>query len=317
MKVGYLRNYATGVAVADVDGDGVLKVKLLDVLPHITGEVTDETEQIEIKKLVIPDGEKSQLLNVGDFVPAFWLNRNPNRRTPPDTMKGERVDVYKLGDKEVYYWETRDVDTHLRTTERILFYISNTNRDDRATKELTPENCYMIEVSTLTEGKLLKITTNKNDGEPFAHEIMLDTINGVFKINDDDGLHIMSDSINSFIEMINKEKTQLRMEKEDILQKCTGNYTLEVGGDFVTKIGKTRTVEVGKATTYKYGGDVTITAPNYSVTTTFSFSGDITHSGNQKTSGKIEAAEVKAGKGDMGKIKAGKVDAGKVSAPQC
>jgi len=317
VDIGMLQPYAVGIAVADIevgeDGENspILKVKLLNILPSLNGEVNDEVSEVEIPKIVVPDGEKSVTLKITDWAPMTWFNRNPNRRTVPDIMLGERVHVLKRLGTEEYYWEQIDIDTHLRTKERVVFYISNTNPEDRKTKELTPENCHMVEFDT--KNKVFKLTTNKNDEEPFAFELTLDMLNGFLKYNDDDELHIIANSQESFIEMINKEKTQLRMDKKDILHKCDGNYTLEVGGDFITKIGKTRTVEVGGTTTYTYKGDVTMTAPNYSVETTFTFTGDITHTGSQTTSATVKAKALESETVNASKT----VDAGKqVSAPK-
>lgn len=277
MKAGILHDYATGIAVVDrAEGESTLKIKLLDPLPNMSGEVDDSFDEVECE-VVILDSKVARKIKLGDWITANWFNTDANRQTPPDIMKGERVRVLKVGDKEEYYWEALSVDNHLRTTERIIFYISNTNRDDRTDKVLSPDNCYFIEFNTID--KQLRIQTNKNDGEPFAHEFILQTLEGYFKYSDDVGNHALVDSKNTVIEFINKDKTQYRMDKKDIIEKCEGNYTREIGGNLIEKVGGTRTINTTGASTYTYGGDVTVDAPNYTVTTTFTINGESTLNG--------------------------------------
>lgn len=231
-----------GIAVQDIEyGSDILHVKVLDLLPNVHGEVTNE---ITVNRVTIktPRGTVTKEARFTDFISATWLNRNCNRVTAPNVMYGERVLVWRDGDSENYYWESLAKDSHLRTTEHVIFAFSNTNAADRKDKKLNFANCYIMEFDTVN--KKIGVYTNKNDGEPFAYSILLDTKLGTWKLNDDVGNYMFLDSANTVIEFMNKDMTQYRMDKKDILEKCDGNRTVIVGGDNLVQIGGSDTLEV-------------------------------------------------------------------------
>jgi hypothetical protein len=256
MNISILTPVATGVAVADREaGSTTLKVKPLELLPNLNGRIKGEEQLIDIE-VNTPQGLVPTKLKLKSFITANWFNQNSNRLTPPDIMAGERVLILRQGNSTNYYWEPLDIDNHLRQTERIVIAISNTNRGDRADKVLTKDNCYFIELDTVN--KHLTVTTNKNDGEPFAYELKLNTLAGFLRLKDDVGNHVLMDSANTHIQLINKDKTEYSLNKKDIYEYCEGNHTRIVKGNLLEEVSGTRTRKVTK--------DETIEAANYQYT---------------------------------------------------
>jgi hypothetical protein len=244
----------TGVAVADrAEGSVILNVRPMELLPNINGEINHEKQTITVK-IKTPNGEVTRVIDLQGHVPATWLNKSANRLSAPDVRHGERVIVWQQGDSQNYYWEETDLDSHLRLTERIVIAISNTNPSDRTSKVLTKDNCYFFEIDTMD--KLIQLTTNKNDGEPFAYNLTLNTKDGFYKSSDDVGNHVLMDSKNTVIQLKNKDLTEYTLDKENITEKCKGNYTREIGGNLVETVTgtSTRTVDGGETV----NADVTI-----------------------------------------------------------
>lgn len=268
MHISTLRPAFYGVASADiVYGSNLLKVKPTELLPNVTGQV-DTSVTILSTPVTTRKGIVEKKVIISDFINCTWFSRNTNRGTPPDVMKGERILVWRDADSEKYYWESTGIDTHLRTTEHVIMFFSNTNPEDRKDKVLGFDNCYIIEVDT--KGKKVGIHTNKNDGEPLAWDLQLNTGEGFFKINDDVGDHVLIDGVNTLIEMVNKEGTRYALNKKDIEEYAPGNRTLIVDGNNTTTVkGNNTTTTTGNVTVTTEGsntetitGTNTITAPS-------------------------------------------------------
>jgi hypothetical protein len=71
---------------------------------------------------------------------------------------------------------------------------------------------YWIEIST--HRKNIRLHTSKNDGEPFAWDIQLDTKNGTFTIEDNDEGYFFYDAKKRHFKMHNKDKTYSETEYE-------------------------------------------------------------------------------------------------------
>lgn len=260
--IGVLRPICYGIITKNKDlSSRVVTVKVLDLLPNLVGTIDNEVSTLSVN-VTTADGEVTHNLSVSDIVPATWLNRNTNRITAPDVQYGERVLLWQDGDSRNYYWETLDIDNHLRQLETVIFAFSNTNANDRTSKTLNLKNCYYMEFNT--NEKRIRLRTNKNDSEPFAYDLLLDTKLGNFRIVDDavkvdlegdeelavredsyppretvpskdDGVlrgnKILLDSANTLIELLNVNHTTYRLEKKNIHEECLGNRFVTVGGN--------------------------------------------------------------------------------------
>lgn len=242
MKLNLLEFVGYGVAVKDIEyGDTILHVKPLEGLPQKTG-VVDTCVELVTQDIHTKVGVVQMKAIFTDFLLCEWTNLNSNRTTAPDVMYGERVELWREGDSETYYWMSTDIDRDLRTLEHVIIAISNTNMSDRSNKKLNKSNCYIIEMDS--RGKKIGIHTNKNDGEPFAYDFQINTGKGFIKQNDDVGNHILMDSTNTLIELINKDLTNYRLDKEDIYEYCKGNRTVIVEGNNTETITGTNTKTV-------------------------------------------------------------------------
>lgn len=262
-----LRPVYTGVAVADIEyGSNILHVKPLEPNPSAVGEVSLAIDLVKIE-IETRKGLKEYKAIFSDYLMCSWLNRNSNRITAPDVKLGERIQIWQNADTEDFYWEPLGIDQNLRTLEHVIFAFSNTNNEDRSNKKLDFTNCYIMEFDTIN--KKIRIKTNKNDEEPFEYEILLNTKEGFFKVNDDVGNQFLLDSTNTVIEMLNKDKSQYRLDKKDIIEKCDGNRTVTIGGN--------DTLEVGGNVTLDVGGNVGVKATDFAVdSATSSFTGVLT-----------------------------------------
>lgn len=250
-----------------------IRVKLLDLLPNLDGAVEDVP--FVIKKTINVNGvDKEVELEVGDSLEATYLNRNSHSLLAPDITYGERVILWREGDSNTYYWEVMDIDQHLRSTEHVIIAFSNTNTSDKKDKTLNLTNCYFFEFST--RDKKMRLCTNKNDGEPFAYDLILNTKAGQLSVVDSavqvavsdkkllaeglagdrprsmkagsrlppvggeppplNGNRIILDSAKTRLELYNVAHSTYILDGADIHEACLGNRYVTVGVDDITTI---------------------------------------------------------------------------------
>src|SRR5690606_33886982 len=104
------------------------------------------------------DGNQEAVkLNTDLVISATWLPGATNRVSPPNVRRGERVELFTVGDTGKYYWRPLGLDDHLRKLETIIIGISAT-RDETDT-ELRPDNMYWFELSS--HSKRLAFSSSK------------------------------------------------------------------------------------------------------------------------------------------------------------
>lgn len=263
-----------GVVVEEKEANSrMVKVKVLEQAPNLTGNLDNLTEKLTVP-VSTPDGVINFSITVTDFIRAHWLNDNGYQMTAPDVQPGERVMIYQEGDSQRYYWKVLDVDQHLRQLEHVIIAISNTNPDDRRDKRLNLDNCYIVEMST--RDKRFRVRTNKNDGEPFAYEVKIDTAVGRLIATDDAsgssngeylGNHALLDSAKTLIELKNIDNTYYRLDKKNLIEHCVGNRTLTVGGNNTESVGGKETKTVTGLATHNFkAGRKTDSGPSDTLT---------------------------------------------------
>lgn len=184
-----------------------------------------------------------------------WLPFGEHRQTAPDIRRGEQVIIWEIENStdEKYYWSSVGRDSRLRRLETILWAVSNISDPKANVKELNYDNSYTVEFSTHT--KQITIRTNKNDGEPFAYIIQLNTKDGNFTVTDDVGNYVQLDSKNTTIDLTNKDGTHFRLKKKDIFayapdsmyMKAVNNMEFECT-DLIVKATNSITTETTTAT---------------------------------------------------------------------
>lgn len=168
-------------------------------------------------------------------VTATWLPDNSNRLSPPNVRRNTRVQLYRMGDSDTFYWRDLGLDPHLKRLETVILAFNN-NPEEKGTDAVNPENCWFLEVSTHTGQATF--ATNKSNGEPFAFTLQINAKEGKFVFEDDDangGNHIYLDAVNKHIQAMLSTGTEFNLDgnniygfaPEDITFKATNNIHME------------------------------------------------------------------------------------------
>lgn len=225
--------YSRGIVAKDVDPKtGIIEVTPIEVLQFFDGDIAHkEGDNIEIHEGVDSYGNKyTTREKSNNSIQAKWKPMTgSNRETPPDVVLGERVTVYQFADENTFYWDIQGEDNGYRQLEEAIWYFAN--KQDRKKKTNNETNAYQIIFST--RNKLIRIKTNKSDGERYAYEISLDTKKGYFNIKDDVGNQIILDSPKTHIKLVNKDSSFLELlgkvinvSSSDSINLKTNKYTL-------------------------------------------------------------------------------------------
>lgn len=94
-------------------------------------------------------------------------------------------------------------------------------------KGLTPfdkTSSYWLEVST--HDQKIQFHTSKSNGEPYTYDVIFDTSNGNFTIQDDAGNSILLDSPSSTIGAFNASGSFIKMVGPDISMNAPGSFTI-------------------------------------------------------------------------------------------
>jgi hypothetical protein len=218
VDVSQLKFYSIGiVAVNKHMSRDTIEVLPTEHFPYHDGEITDSWEEYEGKGKDYNGKEWNHKVDTTTTVLAKWLPLSiSNRITAPDVRRGEHVLLFRFGDVDEFYWTTLFIDKKLRRLETVTYSFSN-NREEN--KEDDYDSTYSIEVST--HGKYIHVHTAKNDNEPFAYDIQLNTKDGCLTITDDldppnkivmnskEKQIYLQNNDNSYID-INKKKIKIR-----------------------------------------------------------------------------------------------------------
>ena len=226
-------------------------------------------------------------------VKATWLPQGGNRVTAPDIRRGERAEIFRLGDSDKYYWRALELDQGVRRLETAMFLFSNTQ--DESTEELTPENSWMVEMST--HQKTLSIKTPKSDGEDHAYDIQLNTKESTFVLQDDAGQGFELDSKERKWRVANGDGSEVLVDKKDITVTAPATFKVKCK-DYIVEaensISETSQSHTVSTQSYKLSSDsYSNTSQAYRVSTgtwsvscstggasgSFGFNGQLTNNG--------------------------------------
>lgn len=281
------RIYTKGIVAANKPlRTSIIEVVPMEDMPMLSGEITDNTEDFEAKGKDDEGKDSIDLkLKTTATIKAEWYRLGScNRVTPPDVRRGEEVLIFQFADSDNYFWMESD-DKGLRRLETITWRISN-ERDEN--KKLDHTNTYWLHVST--HEKLIHLETTKSDKEPFAYQLQLNTKDGVLIFKDDDGNSIMFDSKERHIQILNKDKSLIEMNKRiinlssvDEINLRTRRYNLQAS-ESITE--KTRTHNYSSATFQgQTSGAYSLKAGSYSADSTFTYKGNSVFNGNNRING--------------------------------
>lgn len=233
--------YSTGIAA----NNKVVDSELLYVVPM---EAVSMQDGELISQPFTQDAEgwdgKDELYRVqvktDTAIQCRW-KRETNRRTPPDVRRGERVEIWRFADRDVFYWASMGMDEHLRKLETYVIGISGTpNEDEDGTQ---PDYGYHMEFSS-HKGRITIATSAKN-GEKCTYAVQLNPADGKLTISDELGNNFHINSLEAIVEMENADKTIVQLNKQDIFMKAENNIDVKAGNDIIMKAGNNFTVEAG------------------------------------------------------------------------
>lgn len=113
--------------------------------------------------------------------PCEWLPFGGNRVSPPDIRRNEKVEIWRLGDTDQYYWRDVGKDTGLRTRETVILVFGATDQPGGHGFDLS--RCYFLEVSS--HKGLITFQTSKDLNEPYAYTAQINTKEGYLTFQDD------------------------------------------------------------------------------------------------------------------------------------
>lgn len=222
-----LKLYSFGVvAVNKPLSSKEIEVTPMEDLNMIDGEITDNLNEAVIKGQDASGGKFEAKVQGSATVTAEWLPFSSNRKTPPDVRRGEKVAIWQFADSDKYWWSELEYEAKLRKLETVVWMFSNTQKED---EDATPETTYFIEVST--HNKQIHVHTSKNDGEPFAYDIQLNTKDGNFRIQDDIENIFFMDSAAKRLAMLNAVGSFLDINENNIFMNAVDNIKMTAGND--------------------------------------------------------------------------------------
>lgn len=269
-----------------------LKIFPAERIPFAEGELNAATEEVVVKG-VDKEGNAYELSATRkNYITASWKRGDSNRMNAPDIRRGERIEVWRYGDTDIYLWNSlgRDEDFDKRRLETITVALSN--RREETDEPLTEDERWLIEAST--HDKHITIKTTKSDGEPFAYTVQLNLAEGQFHVTDDIGnlLHInsaenevlMRNADNTFIQAIKKV---INMHADDDVNITTKRYSLKATDSIsmetkVTSWLSSETIDVEtQSTNWDSANQFTAT------TVTFTINGNLVTTGTSTLNGAV------------------------------
>ncbi|QXO09983.1 hypothetical protein pEaSNUABM37_00022 [Erwinia phage pEa_SNUABM_37] len=213
-NISVLHLHSTGVvAAAKSTNSREIQVNLREMSSYMSGQVTVDPQQLEYKGTTAA-GEKVQDKLVTDQnVTAIWLPHGSNRVTAPDVQPGERVEVWRVGDEDKYYWCEMGLDDELRRLETIVIAISGSPATTE-NKDIGDGDWYFIEWSS--HKKHMMMSNSKANGEVVQYVAKFDYGEGKFSVADDLDNAITLDSVKALWMMINTDKSMFKIDKKNV-----------------------------------------------------------------------------------------------------
>lgn len=206
--------------------DRFVNVVLVEDSAGLDGEITFNPQEYRLKGQD-KEGNQYEVVTTMDVsLNCEWLPSGTNRITPPDVVRGELVEVFRLGDTDQYYWRTMGLRDNLRSLETVIFAFSATPSLEG--KPLTLDRCYFLEVST--HDKLVTFSTSKANGEPFVYTAQFNTAQGQFILNDDIGNQFELISRERILKMFNVDGSFVDINKKKITISADEEIRLVCGG---------------------------------------------------------------------------------------
>lgn len=193
----------------------LLHVAPQDQLPNMRGRLELNPQKFTTKGVDSRGKAYQSKVETGSTVTAKWLNEDSNRITPPQLMKGETVHLYRFNGDETFYWKPTNQHMNKRVQEVVVEAYAAKPKE--AAKEETPTNIKNSYTRTVdTANGLMEMRTSKANGEKAAWTVQMNGKDGKLVISDGDGNFIQIDSTLTCIDIQNKDRTHIQLDKQVI-----------------------------------------------------------------------------------------------------
>ena len=239
------------VAITKEKTSDYIKATPIEVLTLSNKQLSEEKNSYQVE---MPDAKgvsRSSNTESESTLIAKWIpDCVSNRMTSPDVVAGETVKIYRFADTDEYYWTTLFREPSLRRLETVNHSYSNMRS---GLQPFDKETSYWFEVST--DGKYIKVHTSKNDGEPYAYDITLDTGKGNLLIDDNAGNSLELNSEQNKLSVITNTDVYIKSPTVTIEAETT-HITGNVQVDGNLKVNQTTTTnkQITEDGTHSTGG---------------------------------------------------------------
>uniref|UniRef100_A0AB39CDF4 Baseplate assembly protein n=1 Tax=Pseudomonas phage RVTF4 TaxID=3236931 RepID=A0AB39CDF4_9VIRU len=163
-------------------------------------------------------------------MPCEWLPGEDNRATPPDVMRNELIEVWRLGDTDQYYWRSMALKNGLRALESVVYTWNASPNPGGGGIDFN--TCYFMAVSA--HDKNFTIGTSKANGEPNAWRMQFNTERSEFTLTDQNNQEFEIISAQKLLQLKNADGTFIKIEGQEITMSANAKITLICGGTTYT-----------------------------------------------------------------------------------
>lgn len=190
------------------------------------GEIAFDPQEV-VRKWEDNTGVEHQVKTTQErSVPCEWLPSEDNRATPPDIMRNELVEVWRLGDSDKYYWRSLALKNGLRALESAVYTWNASPNPGGAGVNF--DTCYFMAISA--HDKHFTIGTSKANGEPNAWRMQFNTGQSEFTLTDQNGQEFEIVSRGKLLQLKNADGTFIKLEGQEITISADTKILLKCGG---------------------------------------------------------------------------------------
>jgi hypothetical protein len=192
MNESLMRKYSIGIIAQDkLPTTHEVEVTPIEVLGYLDGEIDTTQTPVSHSGVDAQGNAYTVKVTASNTLKATWYNHaGGNRQTSPDVCVGERVQIWKYADVDIYYWTDMGDANHLRSLETVRSVFSAST--DTTVTALDPTNSYYHEVST--HAGTITVGTSKANGEKYGYTHQINAKAGTVVVADDAGNSIFMDS---------------------------------------------------------------------------------------------------------------------------
>lgn len=232
MRESVFRKYSIGIVAEHAKiGDKQILVVPIEDTPHMDGILKSNPEVINTKG-VDAEGKDYQVDALMDTtVTATWLPDSANRISAPNVRRNTRVQLYRMGDSDTFYWRDLGLDGSLMRQETVI-YAWNNNADTTGADVIDPASAYFLEISTHTG--MVTFHTSKSNGEPFAFTFQINAKEGTWLFGDDDengGNQISMNAVAKHFQAILSTGTEFSLDANNIYGFAPDSITFKATND--------------------------------------------------------------------------------------